>query len=770
MSSLLQPTRAEVDTPIPGRHALGASRIFLLFLTVFVFMALFAPRFITINNLTAITKGASLAVLPAIGFTIVMICGKLDLSVGTGLTLGGMLAVGLQPSLGWLGAISVAVLAGVTLGWINGFLVVKAKVDSFIATLGTMIVTQGLVYIYGHGGTLAVSDFRLGDWLETPLLPLLTPRFVIALILVAAFDFLLRRTVIGRGFFLIGGNPSAAWNAGLPVDRYVMGAFLLSGALSCLGGALFGASISSAMPTMGNSSLMEVISAVIIGGTAMAGGRGSIVNSLVALLTLEMLYNGLDGLGAGWEAHRMAAGLVLGLVVLYEAVLEKRRRLTRGERRELIAERHKEEVEAYDNEWGIYEGPESMNRKDSNSLAIVCVTAIACTAMVICFMLYLLHSQTPEVQRVASASAGATTASVAMAPMEADISGLKSTDGQPLIPPTEPKAVPPRPADPAALPEDDSGHWWDMEYAGWGITKVNQPISPGNGPSGKNVVYLKAADHPYQTAFIQGMTMIADADHMNLSVKTADNDINIQSQQADEAINQKPDMVIISPVDAQACVPIIRKLNQAGIPVIGSNLLPDRAAFPYLLAWTGPDDWGQFRKLARDFAKRMNYQGGYCIVQHRPGSSPFFSRTYSVITELKKIAPKMHVLAMQTTDLDSEKSNQVVSGWITRFGPQLKGIVSADDSGTQVGINEAVRNANREDIIRVSAGNSKVGMDFLKTGELQAITYQSPEADGALPMKLAADWFSGKTIPPISYLPQAIITKDNVDHYLPAQW
>ena len=61
-------------------------------------------------------------------------------------------------------------------------------------------------------------------------------------------------------------------------------------------------------------------------------------------------------------------------------------------------------------------------------------------------------------------------------------------------------------------------------------------------------------------------------------------------------------------------------------------------------------------------------------------------------------------------------------------------------------------------------------MDFVKTGELQAITYQSPEADGALPMKLAADWFSGKPIPPINYLPQAIITKDNVDHYLPAQW
>ena len=761
------------------QRSLGEGRIYLLLAAVFVVMSLLAPRFLTVANLTGIAKGASLSVLPAVGFTIVMICGKLDLSIGTSLTLGGMLAVGLQPHLGWASAITLAVLAGMALGWLNGFLVAKAKVDSFIATLGTMIVTQGLVYIYGHGGTVSATDFRLGDWLEKPLLPLLTPRVVIALLMVVAFDFFLRRTTIGRGFFLIGGNASAAWNAGLPVDRYVMGAFVLSGGLSCLGGALFGASLSSAMPTMGNSSLMEVLSATIIGGTAMVGGRGSVVNSAAAIGTLEMLYNGLDYLGAGWEAHRISAGLVLGLIVLYEAVVEKQAGLRRGQRHELVAEwrlrEAKKDEENNENDPDEPEGTEAMIRKDSNALPIVCVTALACTAMVVCFMLYLLHVREPALVQQASAltatatpSAGRSAAVASTEP--ADISMLKSTDGQPLISETQPKTVPPRPVDPAALPEDDSGHWWDMEYAGWDSQKVNSPKSPGNGPAGKSVVYLKAIDHPYLTAVISGMQMVANADHMTLRVKTANKDINIQSQQADEVINQKPDMVIISPVDAQACVPIMRKLNQAGIPVICSNLLPDRQAFPYLLAWTGPDDWGQFRKLVRDFAKRMNYQGGYCIVQHLPGSSPFFSRTWSAVTELKKIAPKMQVLAMQTTDLDSAKSKQVVSGWITRFGPQLKGVVSCDDSGAQVGINEAVKDANREDIVRVAAGNSKVGMDFLKSGELQAITYQSPEADGALPMKLAADWFSGKMLPPINYLPQAIITKDNVDHYLPAQW
>jgi ABC-type sugar transport system substrate-binding protein len=247
--------------------------------------------------------------------------------------------------------------------------------------------------------------------------------------------------------------------------------------------------------------------------------------------------------------------------------------------------------------------------------------------------------------------------------------------------------------------------------------------------------------------------------------------VNDQSRQVDQVITERPDLVIIFPVDAKSVVPMLRKLNEKGIPTIASNLIPDDAGMPYLLTWTGPDDWGQFRMLAHEFAKRMNYEGGYCIVQHMPGGSPFFSRTFSVVSELKKIAPKMKLLEKQSTKLEAEKTAQVVGDWIAKYGPELKGIVSADDSGAQVGINQAVKNANREDIVRVAAGNSRVGMEFLKKGTLHAITYQSAEADGALPMKLAADWFNGKEITkPVYYLRKHIITSKDVDQFLPAQW
>ncbi|MFB3786706.1 MAG: substrate-binding domain-containing protein [bacterium] len=763
---------------------ISENRIYVLLLLVFSCMACIAPHFFTLPNQTTILKGMSLSMPAAIGFTIVMIGGQLDLSIGTNLTLGGMMAIGLQPHWGWEGSILAALLCGITVGLINGVLVAKVKVDSFIATLGTMTITQGLIYMFCHGGTLTLDSFQFGTWMETPFLPLLSPRVFITVLLLFMAEFLLLYTHVGRNIYLVGGNPTTAWNAGLPVDHYIIGAFVISGFLACLGGVLFGIGINSAMPTMGNNSLMEVVAAVIIGGTSMTGGRGSVVKSMVALIALTMLYNGLECLGAGWEIRKIASGVVLAAIVLFDARAAARQRILRGHRHELLDEWNAMRKNENSNEWDT-----KMDRKDTMTFALATVGVVGCVAITAIFAMYFAGLQSQNVRYVypegmapskPTANTSALTepgkigtVSEAISTEEAEdrmIASLKSLDGQPLILPPSTKPIPPRPENPDQLPEDDPLRWYDMEYSGWGVTKVNIPKSPGGGPHGKTVIYLRAIDHPYHTAVARGMEKVAQVYGIQMKYKTANNDINIQNQQVEQVINERPDLVIISPVDAKACTPLFRKLNEAGIPTIAINLLTSPESHKYLLAWTGPDDWQQFRLLTHEFAKRMNYEGGYCIIQHRPGSSPFFSRTWSVITELKKIAPKMKFLAMQTAELESEKAKDIVSGWITRFGSELKGISCADDSGSQVGVNEAVKNANREDIIRIAAGNSKVGMDFVKEGRLHAITYQSPEADGAIPMKLAADWFYGKPIEPIRYLPIAIITLENVEQFLPAQW
>jgi ribose transport system substrate-binding protein len=190
----------------------------------------------------------------------------------------------------------------------------------------------------------------------------------------------------------------------------------------------------------------------------------------------------------------------------------------------------------------------------------------------------------------------------------------------------------------------------------------------------------------------------------------------------------------------------------------------------YCLAWTGPDDWGQFRELARKFADTMGKKGGYVIVRHMPGSSPFFARTFAPITELGEYAPDMKMLAMDTANLEAEGTMQLVSAWLKKYGNELKGVISACDGFGMTGTLEATKGAGRKDLVIVAAGNSKTGMDSVKAGDALAITYQSAEGDGALALHTAAEWFEGKQIPPVRYLPIHIITKSDVENYMPAQW
>jgi ribose transport system substrate-binding protein len=370
----------------------------------------------------------------------------------------------------------------------------------------------------------------------------------------------------------------------------------------------------------------------------------------------------------------------------------------------------------------------------------------------------------------ASPAMTATAAETPKAPA-VDVFALRGSDGQPyLFRQTEKKGVPPRPADPKALPETDKGHWWDIEYAGWTGKKRPMPASPKNGPTGKKVVLLKAGDHPYWTAYVNGFNAIAKAYDMEIKILNGNWNMDLQAQQTDQAINDHPDMIIFAPVDATACTPLLRRIHQAGIPCITSNTIPTDGAMQYCLAWTGPDDWGQFRMLARAFADAMGKKGNYVIVRHMPGSSPYFARTFAPITELREYAPDMKLLAMDTSNLEADGTMQLMSAWLAKYGHELKGLSLSDDGFCLTGALEAMKKAGRKDIIIVGAGNSKTGMDALKAGDALAVTYQSAEGDGALALYTAVRWFNGEPLDPVIYLPKHIITKADVDQFLPAQW
>ena len=353
-----------------------------------------------------------------------------------------------------------------------------------------------------------------------------------------------------------------------------------------------------------------------------------------------------------------------------------------------------------------------------------------------------------------------------------DLSTIVGSDGQPLLLPMEAKDIPPRPDDPDALPETDPLHWYDMEYAGWTAgDKENMPTSPGDGPQGKKITVIINGDHPYLTAYSNGAKIAAEALGMTVDIKSPNWDLNVQNQMVDQAINEKPDMIVLVPLDPKAAVQQFRKINQAGIPVIGSNMLPDAEGIQYMLTWSGPDDFGQMAMLADYLGEQMGGEGGVAYITHNPGGSPYFARFNRVQAQLAQDYPDIKTLDFQSPGFEADKAKQVVSDWITKFGDELNAIVLADDSAQAIGAVEACKEAGREDIIIVAAGNSKVGMDYVKDDSLAAITYQSAEADGAIPIKLAADWFSGTEFDqPIYYLPQHVITATDVDTYMPAQW
>ena len=322
-------------------------RVYLLLAAIVAVMTAIAPNFLTSGNFGNILKAAGVNLPAAMGFNIVMISGQLDLSIGSAMTLGGMMAVGLEPRLtalglppamAWAGSFGAALLAGLALGLANGLLVAKARINSFIVTLGTMIIVQNVVFIYCGGDTLVARSFALADGFQQPLVWVITPLILAQFAVAGLMAALMRYTPVGKGFYLMGGNPQTAWYSGLQVDRYTVGAFVLSGVLSTLGGAVVAMSEAVANPTLGDNALMTIVAAVIIGGTSMQGGKGSLVDSAVALVLLAALISGLNCRGEGYEVQLMAGGLVLALIILYDAYAEHRRQKRRGQRQDLLRE------------------------------------------------------------------------------------------------------------------------------------------------------------------------------------------------------------------------------------------------------------------------------------------------------------------------------------------------------------------------------------------------------------------------------------------------
>lgn len=316
-----------------------------LFLSLILMIGLFVPNFYTPYNISAATGNGSLVIWLGLGFTICMIAGHMDLTVMYMSTFGALLCLGLhaQQKLPWLACILIATLVGVLMGAINGFLVCKLKIHSFIATLGMQFVLRGLMYIYTGGAELSIGkDYAFSDFLASnpiPFLPFPT-YFIITTVAVFGVMIILAYTRLGRNIHMVGGNLETAWLAGVNSNRVTTITFILSSAACALGGALNGIYSGTAGITMGEkgiSPLMIALTATIIGGTAINGGKGSVVWTWISLVAIALL----KSIFKTTEVQVLVIAGILIVCIAYETIVLYKRNKTVGTRPNL----HKEYLE-----------------------------------------------------------------------------------------------------------------------------------------------------------------------------------------------------------------------------------------------------------------------------------------------------------------------------------------------------------------------------------------------------------------------------------------
>lgn len=296
----------------------------LIFFTVMGnIFSLSSGGFMDASNMLLLLKQSAPIGIIAVGMTIVMVNGNIDLSVGAVFAIAGIILLdslswGIYSGLGdWviLASCLTALAAGTLLGALNGLIVWKTGVDAFIVTLGSMLGYRGLVFMFNGENPTSNLNWTLIDLAEARFLGLHTATWVFGLVVLAVW-LITRYTIHGRNAYAIGDNRTAAVNAGIKVGPHMLINFALIGFLAALSSVVFYAGSGSVNPNDGMLYELWVITAVVLGGTKLAGGSGSIIGTLGGVIAIQLLRTGLGYIGADTSTVNLVLGLIL-IVVLF---------------------------------------------------------------------------------------------------------------------------------------------------------------------------------------------------------------------------------------------------------------------------------------------------------------------------------------------------------------------------------------------------------------------------------------------------------------------
>jgi len=291
---------------------------FASLVVIFIIFSIASPNFFKFDNVVGILLATAVNGVLAVGVTFVIITGGIDLSIGTVMTFSavsaGIFITNMHMPIG-VGIIG-ALVAGGLCGLVNGLLIAKAKIPPFIATLGMMLVTKGLSLVLSgtkpiyFNDTPAFSNIAMGNGL--------IPNAVIIFLVAAAIGgFILSKTVLGRYTVALGSNEEAARLSGINVIKWKIIVYVLTGIFAGLAGVLMASRLNSAQPALGAGYEMDAISAVVIGGTSLSGGEGSMIGTVIGAFVITTLTNGLRILSVPQEWQTVVTGvIVIGAVYM----------------------------------------------------------------------------------------------------------------------------------------------------------------------------------------------------------------------------------------------------------------------------------------------------------------------------------------------------------------------------------------------------------------------------------------------------------------------
>jgi ribose transport system permease protein len=305
-----------------------------LFILCIVFGFL-SDKFFTPDNGLNVMRQISVNICIAVGMTLVILTAGIDLSVGSVLALCGAITAGLLKNgiklpvldlfIGFTitGAILAGILIGCLLGLFNGLVITKFNVPPFVATLAMLTIARGFTMLYTNGFPISVfppafSNIGGGRFLGLPLPVWIASGIVVSAIIIT------KKIKLGRYIFAIGGNENAAKLSGIPIDRVKITVYAIAGALAAVGGIIVTARLDSAQPNAGTSYELDAIAAVVIGGTSLNGGRGSIWGTVLGAVIIGVLNNGLVLLDVSPFWQQVVKGAVILLAVIIDKINTKK--------------------------------------------------------------------------------------------------------------------------------------------------------------------------------------------------------------------------------------------------------------------------------------------------------------------------------------------------------------------------------------------------------------------------------------------------------------